>query len=155
MADLLPGVVADLAARHNTTNGAPMTDEPCVCDTAFTCMAGEHDDPTPPPGLWWSPTLGVIEQVDIPGDEALYQRLTADDDSDWPLAHRLPSDAIELVAAPTEAECDAAFVQDEATKAVAGAWREARRADEVRARDIPVRVWKTLDTLVRVQDGAA
>lgn len=25
LADLLPGVVADLAARHNTTNGAPMT----------------------------------------------------------------------------------------------------------------------------------
>lgn len=61
-------------------------------------------DPAPPE-VWWSPGMGLIEQVDIVGDEALYECLNADEGR-GALLHHLPSDAVELVAAPSVGWCE-------------------------------------------------
>lgn len=43
-ADLLPGVVAELAAHHNTTNGAPMTADKRTLIPGWTLQARYDDD---------------------------------------------------------------------------------------------------------------
>lgn len=64
------------------------------------------------PEVWWSPGMGLLEEVSIVGDEALYECLNADEGR-GDLLHHLPSDAVELVAAPSEDWCDQMHERDQ------------------------------------------
>lgn len=84
-------------------------------------------DPAPPE-VWWSPGMGLIEQVDIVGDEALYECLNADDEGRGALLHHLPSDAVELVAAPSVEWCEQMHERDRELERLRGIEQRVRAA---------------------------